>query len=134
MTDEKFEEKFIDEFGSRTEEWFYSKIAGMTHPNRDGSNRVEFLAYCEPLDHLDISPEPDNPVDPKAVAIYLGKTGSQLGYLPERTAHDLLARMESEPGSSWFAVFRAPYKDDSGHHIVGATIIVARNYVPHRRG
>ena len=135
MNDDKFEELFFSKFTIDPSGWFYSKIAGMTHPNRDGSNRIETLyAFCEPLDRLELIPEPDNPIDPEAIAVYLEKTGDRLGYLPERTAHDLLARMKDGPGSKWFGVFRASYRDETQKHIVGATIIIAQAYAPRRRG
>jgi hypothetical protein len=123
MEDKEFERSFEKEFAPLIDERFFSKIAGVTHPNRDGSDRAEILRRCQPLDILELIPEPDNPVDPKAIAIWRYRKRFQLGYLPKETAHELLRRMDDSVGR-WVAVLRDPYCAEDSDRIVGATIVV----------
>lgn len=61
-------------------------IVGITHPNKRGPTRRFELAICEPGESVELRPEPDNEVDPYAVAVYSCR-GIQLGYVPaERCA------------------------------------------------
>jgi hypothetical protein len=125
MNDRQFEERFNQIIGPMVDDWFYSKVAGVTHANRDGSNRADLLARSTPFDFLDLIPEPENPVDPNAVAVYLQGTSDQVGYLPERTAHDLLPKMAAEDGK-WFATIRELSRDPETGCVVGANIVVFR--------
>lgn len=56
-------------------------IVGIDYPNKVGPTRRFELAMCTPGEELDLVPEPDNPADPSAVAVYSCR-GYQLGYLP----------------------------------------------------
>lgn len=56
------------------------KIVGVTFPNRDGSSRQAYILGVQAGEALELRPEPDNPVDPNAVAVYT-RSGRQLGYL-----------------------------------------------------
>src|SRR5882724_4895755 len=48
---------------------FPSKVAGVSHENRDGSSRQRILRHCTAPESLRLVAEPDNPVDPKAIAV-----------------------------------------------------------------
>lgn len=48
--------------------------------NEDGTSRQEELARCAPGDWVDLVREPDNPHDPRAVAIFT-RRGIRVGYL-----------------------------------------------------
>ena len=67
---------------------FYSRIAGVSYKNRDGSSRQAIIRRCRIGEPLRFQCEPDNPVDPKPVAI-LRANGEQVGYLEARTASEL---------------------------------------------
>jgi hypothetical protein len=73
---------------------FYSKIAGVSHKNRDGSSRQTIIRRCRIGEPLRFQCEPDNPVDPKAVAI-LRADGEQVGYLEARAAAELHRELAS---------------------------------------
>lgn len=61
-------------------------IVGIMHPNKRGPTRRFELAICQPGEALTLLPEPGNPADAYAVAVYSGR-GIQLGYVPaERCA------------------------------------------------
>lgn len=55
-------------------------IAGLDYPNKKGPPRRFELAMCSPGEAVALKPEPKNPADPQAVAIYSCR-GIQLGYV-----------------------------------------------------
>lgn len=55
-------------------------VVGLDFPNRDKSNRRFEVALCRPGDPVELRPEPKNPADPRAVAVF-SERGVQLGYL-----------------------------------------------------
>jgi hypothetical protein len=68
-----------------------SYVAGLPYANEDGTSRAEYAAtHAREGARLRPQLEPDNPVDPKAVALYLG--AFKIGYVPERHhwIHDAL--------------------------------------------
>jgi hypothetical protein len=68
---------------------FFSKIAGVSFTNPDGSSRQAALARCRAGENLRLVREADNPHDDEAVAVY-SRHGEQLGYVTER-ANDSVA-------------------------------------------
>lgn len=57
-------------------------VVGLDFPNPDKSrsNRRFEAALCRPGDPVELRPEPKNPADPRAVAVY-SERGVQLGYV-----------------------------------------------------
>ena len=55
-------------------------IVGIDYPNRRGPTRRFELALCSPGEAVILRPEPTNPVDPQAVAVFSVRD-VQLGYL-----------------------------------------------------
>ena len=55
-------------------------VVGGLYPNKDGSNRLFEMAMCKPGEIVRLVPEPRNPADPTAVAVFSAR-GIQLGYL-----------------------------------------------------
>lgn len=55
-------------------------VVGADFDNEDGSNRRFEIALCAPGDPIELVPEPDNPADPQAVAVF-SERGSQIGYV-----------------------------------------------------
>lgn len=102
------------------DKWFYSKIAGVSHKNADGSSRQEILLRCDPPESLHLVLESDNPVDPKAVALHR-LNGEQLGYLNSDLAHDMFER--TAKGEVWGVVLKDV---NLGHTIIGANIAIIR--------
>lgn len=125
MEDEKFARMLQDRWGPLLDDWFFTKIVGVVFANPDGSSRQELLRSCRPSDLLDLLPEPENPIDPKAVGVYIaGAPRRQLGYLPERTAHDLLREL-GESGCQHLGVMKNLTFTPEGK-LVGANIAVVR--------
>lgn len=61
-------------------ESFYTKLAGVTHVNEDGTDRQGLLKLCRPGQRLNARREPENPHDADAIGIW--SDHGMLGYLP----------------------------------------------------
>lgn len=55
-------------------------VVGADFPNRRGPGRRFEIAICAPGEPVELVPEPKNPADPRAVAVFSIR-GVQLGYL-----------------------------------------------------
>ena len=63
---------------------FYSRVAGVSYSNKDGTSRQDYVKkYCKPGLYLVLRPEPDNPEDPEATAVFVrtDKGDLQIGYI-----------------------------------------------------
>ncbi|WP_454798558.1 HIRAN domain-containing protein [Novosphingobium lindaniclasticum] len=61
-------------------------IVGADFPNKGKSPGRRFeIALCAPGDPLELRPEPDNPADEHAIAVYSDR-GVQLGYISSQRA------------------------------------------------
>jgi hypothetical protein len=75
------------------------------------------------MEELLLELEPDNPVDPKAIAVKR-KDGSRLVYLDRKTAKEL--HEDAGKPYAWNAVFKHATRDPETERIVGAAIILVR--------
>ncbi len=121
MTDKQFE-SILAQAMPNLKPQFYSKIAGITHRNPDGSDRAALIAAEPEFAVFELIPEPDNPIDPKAIAVQHPLSGAKLGYLPEQTAHDLLPQMEDD--RTWVAILRC-HNQTPEHKAAGANVLIA---------
>lgn len=55
-------------------------VVGANHPNADGGNRRFEILLCVPGEAVDLVPEPKNPADPNAIAVFSSRR-VQIGYL-----------------------------------------------------
>jgi hypothetical protein len=124
MDEQQFEAIVLQTFGEAVDDYFYSKIVGGEYQNADGIYRSRLLSECEPFDLLDLVPEPDNAFDAHAVKVIRRGTEGLLGYLPSRTAADLMRRIE--PGIMWIAVFKEHNVHPRTNRILGANVMVLR--------
>lgn len=99
----------------------FTKVAGVSHKNRDGSDRQSAIARCRPMEALKLRHEADNPVDRNAVAIYR-KTEEQLGYVSADLAGEVL-RM-SRQGRQYFPYVLNISGDGSRVSIRGLNIVI----------
>jgi hypothetical protein len=61
-------------------------VVGADHPNKKGPARRFEIALCLPGEPVNLIPEPKNPFDPRAIAVY-SQRGIQIGYVrAERAA------------------------------------------------
>jgi hypothetical protein len=55
-------------------------VVGADHPNKRGPGRRFEIQICKPGEPVELRPEPKNPKDPQAVAVYSARD-VQIGYL-----------------------------------------------------
>lgn len=60
-------------------------VVGIAYPNRDGSDRKANIARMQPGDAIELRPEPSNPKDKLAVAVFDDRE-RQLGYVTAERA------------------------------------------------
>lgn len=60
-------------------------VVGADYPNKRGPARRFEIALCEPGEPVDLVPEPKNPADPNAIAVFSAR-GIQIGYLSAERA------------------------------------------------
>jgi hypothetical protein len=60
-------------------------VVGAQHPNAKGPTRRFAIELCRPGDLIELRPEPENPMDEYAVAVY-NPEGIQMGYLSAERA------------------------------------------------
>lgn len=119
-----FEAAFEKHIAPHTNKYFDTKIAGASFPNADGSSRPSIIKKCEPMEVLRLELEPNNPVDPNAIAVKR-VDGSQLGYLESRVASEL--HRDAGKPMSWSAIFKHVSRHPSTDEVVGAVILLTRS-------
>jgi hypothetical protein len=119
-----FEAAFEKHIAPHTNKYFNTKIAGASFPNADGSIRPSIIKKCEPMEVLRLELEPNNPVDPNAIAVKR-VDGSQLGYLESRVASEL--HRDAGKPMSWSAIFKHASRHPSTDEVVGAVIVLTRS-------
>lgn len=67
-------------------------VAGESFSNDNGTSRQSIIAHLNPGDPVIFVPEPSNPIDRNAVAVF--SSGGQIGYLPKD-------RRQSETVRGW---------------------------------
>jgi hypothetical protein len=63
------------------EQDFKTRVAGVTHPNVDGTDRQSLLKKCRSGEEIELRREPNNPHDKFAIAV-VNVRGEILGYMP----------------------------------------------------
>ena len=79
-------------------------VVGGRFLNADGGSRQFEIMLCDPGEPVDLRPEPKNPHDPRAVAVFSAR-GQQIGYLTAERCGRIGALIQS--GREWRAVFQA---------------------------
>jgi hypothetical protein len=81
-------------------------VVGADYPNKGKSPTRRFeIALCRPGDPIELRPEPKNPADENAIAVY-SERGVQLGYLTAERA-PLIGKYMRD-GHDVIAIFQAP--------------------------
>ena len=65
------------------------EVAGISHPNRDGTDRQAVVKRCQSAETLVLEHEAGNPHDVHAITV-CRKNGEQLGYVPADTASSVV--------------------------------------------
>lgn len=82
-------------------------VVGAIHENKDRGNRLFEIRLCVPGEAIDLVPEPKNPFDPSAIAVF-SMRGVQLGYLSAERCGWIGARMVQ--GEEIRAIFQEAVK------------------------
>lgn len=98
---------------------FSLAVVGADYPNKKGPGRRFAIELCEPGEPVELRPEPKNPADPRAIAVYSSR-GVQLGYLTAercvmigkamRDGHDVRAIFQKK--ERYGAVIRVAFDAD----------------------
>ncbi len=127
MNNEEMEDRLFEETveasvpSSDREKAFYTKVAGASHQNDDGSSRTQIIKKCKEFECLNLIWEQDNKFDSNAVAVRRVPSGEQLGYLETRLAGEVVREM-GKRGPCWTALFRQPTHHPESGMIVGAVL------------
>lgn len=88
-------------------------VVGADFPNKKGPGRRFEIAMCSPGDPVALVPEPKNPADPQAIAVYSAR-GIQIGYLRAERAQFVGTAMRRnqvkaifQKADQWGATIRA---------------------------
>jgi hypothetical protein len=122
--DAAFDAAFEKHIAPRVDSYFFTRIAGVSFRNSDGSRRPQIIDKCDPMEQLRLEAEPANPADPQAIAVKR-TDGAQLGYLERRVAGDL--HRDAGKPFSWSAIFKHANRRPGTEEIVGATIVLTRS-------
>ena len=82
-------------------------VVGAIHENKDRSNRLFEIRLCVPGEAVDLIPEPKNPFDPSAIAVW-SMRGVQIGYLSAERCGWIGSRMAQ--GEEIRAIFQEATK------------------------
>jgi hypothetical protein len=106
--DEEFERWITGKFGESIDKHFYSKVAGVSFENKDGTSRQSLILQCKKYDRIVLVPEPENPHGSTAVRVE-NASGTQLGYLPHSVSVEHSGQIDQ-----WMAVVRHVYPRKAG--------------------
>lgn len=84
---------------------FSLAVVGADYPNKKGPGRRFEIAMCTPGETITLVPEPENPADENAVAVYSAR-GVQIGYLSAERAPWIGSMLRS--GRILEAVYQEP--------------------------
>lgn len=95
-------------------------VVGAPYPNKRGPTRRFEIEVCKPGDPILLQPEPENPADEHAIAVF-SERDVQLGYLASeravyigkmmRDGHDIVAVFQH--ATSWGAWIRVGFDGES---------------------
>ena len=108
---------------------YSNKVVGVSKKNRDGTSRQEIISRCRQWERLCFRPEPENPVDPNAIAV-CRSNGEQIGYLNA----DLAEIVSECIGRGWryYPFIKMILDDGDRFHDRGVVMLViaAMSHVP----
>jgi len=78
-------------------------VVGVGFDNKTGPTRLFELALCTPGEPVDLVPEPKNPADENAIAVFSCR-GIQIGYIPSQRAPLIVSLMKR--GADIVAIFQ----------------------------
>lgn len=110
----------------------FTKIVGVSHKNRDGSDRQSAIARCRSMEALVLKHEADNPVDSNAVAIHR-MSGEQLGYVSADLAEEIVSMSQGGRGHYPYVVAITGSGSRDSMRGVNIVIVIAEHGVSFQR-
>lgn len=99
----------------------FSKVAGVSYFNNNGTDRQSVLAKCKPGEQLILKHDPANEHSECAIEVRR-TTGQQLGFVPEWLAQEIRATTDS--GYRVLAVLKEITESDDEDSYLGANFLV----------
>lgn len=127
--DAEFELAIDKSMGAFIDKRFYSKVAGVSFKNDDGTSRQKILKTCRPRDILQLVRELDSKFDRHAVQVRTEK-GQTVGHLNRSVARQVAEDFDNH-GRTWIAIVRGignAVSDSTGKQLAtkGMTICLVR--------
>lgn len=80
------------------------RVAGVTYPNADGESRQDILRMLTGKEPVQIRPEPTNPYDANALAVYVAvpcqgdasTVVKHVGYIPRQMAAEIAPQLDGD--------------------------------------
>jgi len=105
------------------EDHFVVRVAGVSHPNDDGSSRQEMLARCKVPEVLQLRRQPNHRHDKNAIQVRR-QNGEMLGFIPKNEAR--LMAPEMDKGRRYIAVLTTLDGGEGQKRWRGAGILVVK--------
>lgn len=122
--DAEFDRFFYSGIWHFVDRYFHTKIAGASHFNSDGTNRVAIIKQCKPSELLVIQWDKGNKFDRYAKTVKR-QNGQQLGYLQRHIAEDIHEDFFIQD-VTWLGIFKCTTHHPETQEVVGAIILLAR--------
>lgn len=103
---------------------FFTKVAGTSHLNEDGSSRQIVLRQCYRHERLDLIHDKNNPHDSNAIKV-CRRNGQQLGFIKRDIAEELATKIQQ--GTKCFAMLSKVTGGAPGADWFGANIVVVEH-------
>jgi hypothetical protein len=100
---------------------FYTKVAGVSYPNEDGTSRQWIVRRCAMLEKLNLVHDEHNAHDPNAIRVLRGN-GQQLGFLPAHVAPRVVA--DSAAGCRYAVFVNEKTGGSRGAETAGVNLLV----------
>ncbi len=101
----------------------YTKVAGASHQNRDGSERQQIIRSIKAMEQLVLKPLPRNRYSSHAVGVFR-QSGEQLGFLGDELAGDVMDGIKDEGVTFLCFASGVTGGDAAGKPLVGLNLIV----------
>jgi hypothetical protein len=110
---------------------FYTKVAGVSHRNDDGTQRQRIIKRCQVHEQLVLEHDPRNRHDPNAVRV-CRLHGEQLGFLKADLAPDVVNRLARGFTITAFIVNLTGGTEEAPTRGVNIVVVTAAESVPSR--
>lgn len=109
---------------------YYTKVAGVTQKNDDGSDRQKILKKCRAGEKVNLIRDPENPHDKNAIKV-CRESGEQLGWINKDVAENFAVAIDIKKYNIWVKIKELfKFRDESGKKIRGCSINIMFSVIP----